>query len=74
MIVEIPIPTGSLAGSLANMRNWLDRNRCTPARFETQSVEPGIVLIRVEFADDQDAERFRSAFGGDSPGVAGAAA
>lgn len=74
MIVEIPISTGSLAGFLANMRNWLDHNACTPVLFQTESQEPGTILIRIGFAAINDAERFRKAFGADSPDIAGAAA
>jgi hypothetical protein len=63
MMVEIPIGVGTLAGALANMRNWLDANHCTPVLFQTTSGEqPGVILIRVEFDDDADAEAFRLAF------------
>jgi hypothetical protein len=59
MIVEIPIGSAALAGTLANMRSWLDHNRREPVRFETKGGEPGVVVIRVEFKDDSDAEAFR---------------
>jgi hypothetical protein len=62
-MVEIPIGAGTLAGALANMHNWLDANRCTPVLFQTTSGEqPGVILIRVEFEDEADAEAFRLAF------------
>ena len=63
MIAEIPINAAALAGTLANMRNWLDHNRCEPVRFETESGEPGNLVIRVEFKTDSDAQAFRLAFG-----------
>ena len=63
MIAEIPISAATLAGTLANMRSWLDHNRCEPVRFETKSGEPGTVVIRVEFKTDSDAQAFRLAFG-----------
>ena len=63
MIVELPISAATLAGTLANMRNWLDHNRCEPVRFETKSGERGTVVIRVEFKADSHAKAFRLAFG-----------
>lgn len=62
MIVEIPVSVASFAGELANMRDWPDANHCTPVRFETKSQEPGVVLIRVEFNEADDAEAFWLAF------------
>jgi hypothetical protein len=74
MIVEMAISADTLAGALANMRNWLDANRCTPVLFQTKSSEqPGVILIRVEFAGGADAEAFRRAFdvgASDVPSVA----
>jgi len=59
MIVEIPVSVASFAGELANMRDWLGANHCTPVRFETKSQEPGVIL---EFDDAEDAEAFWLAF------------
>ena len=67
MIAEIPISAATLAGTLANMRSWLDHNRCEPVRFETKSGEPGTVVIRVEFKTDSDAQAFRLAFATGGP-------
>jgi hypothetical protein len=54
MIVELTIGAAAFADTLADMRNWLDRNRCTPARFETKSTAPSIILIRIDFGDAND--------------------
>jgi hypothetical protein len=59
MIVEIPTNAAELADMMSAMRDWLDRNHCTPVHFETKS---HIVLIRVEFNEAADAEAFRLAF------------
>ena len=67
MIAEIPISAATLAGTLANMRSWLDHNHCEPVRFETKSGEPGIVVVRVEFKSDSDAQAFRLAFATGAP-------
>jgi hypothetical protein len=48
---------------MANMRSWLDQNRCEPVRFETKGGKPGTLVIRVEFKTDSDARAFRLAFG-----------
>ena len=62
MIVKIPISAATLAGTLANMRTWLDHTRCEPVRFESRSAEPGTVAIRIEFKAASDAQAFRLAF------------
>jgi hypothetical protein len=65
MTVEIPLSVADLAGTLGVMRDWLDENQCTPARFETRSAEqPGAMLIIVEFREsaEAEAEAFRLAF------------
>jgi hypothetical protein len=37
MIAEIPISAATLAGTLANVRSWLDHNHCEPVRSDTKS-------------------------------------
>lgn len=64
MIVEVPISASALAGTMANMRSWLDTNHCTPIRFEMKSDKPRAILIRVEFKDSVEGEGFRRAFDG----------
>jgi len=45
------------------MREWLSRNDCPVAEFETE--RDGIsVLVKVQFDDNSMAERFRRAFRG----------
>jgi hypothetical protein len=74
MVVTVSARAASLAGTLANMRSWLDHNHCTPARFEMQTEEPDTVLIRVEFRGDAEGEAFRLAFDGNAPDLSGVAA
>jgi len=45
------------------MRVWLDDQRCVPSRF-TCDRSPGWLLIRVDFKEDDDADAFKSRFGG----------
>ena len=74
MIAGIAISAATLAGTLANMRSWLDHNRCEPVRFVTISGEPGTVIVRVEFKTGNDAEAFRRAFDPGASDTAGVAA
>jgi len=75
MIVEIPIGAAALAGTMANMRSWLDTNGYTATGFKTKTEEPGrVILIQVEFADPSAGEAFRRAFGGRAAETSGVAA
>ena len=68
MVVEVPIATASLADAMSQMRNWLDKRRCTPTLFgTTPGEEPGTVVIRVEFDSGADAAAFYAAFGPAEP-------
>ena len=55
------VPAADLAGELAAMRRWLDKNRIEPIKFTCNRYET-IVAVCVEFNKDAQAEAFRSRF------------
>ena len=55
--------TADLSTTMNAMRVWLDDQGCVPSRF-TCDRSPGWLLIKVDFKEDDDAEAFKSRFGG----------
>jgi hypothetical protein len=55
--------TADLSATMNAMRGWLDDHGCEPSRF-TCDRSPGWLIIRVGFKEDDDAEAFKSRFGG----------
>ena len=70
-IVEVTVAVAGLGDTLGEMRDWLDRNKCGPVKFETATNAPGAVLVRLEFSEREPAEAFEQHFG--SIGLAHAA-
>jgi hypothetical protein len=62
-IVEIMVSVATFGDALGAMRDWLDRNKCGPVKFETATEEPGAVRVRLEFDQPGFAESFRQRFG-----------
>ena len=52
--------------TLSGMREFLDRHRADPIRFETSNDGRGTILIRAEFNGSDVAELFRREFDGGS--------
>ena len=63
-VVEIRVTALDLGATMSGMREFLDRHRADPARFETSSDGLGTILIRAEFNGSDVAELFRREFDG----------
>jgi hypothetical protein len=50
-----------LANAMAELRMWLDHNDCVPVSFDISRQRRG-VLVRVVFAEDEQAEQFERRF------------
>lgn len=61
--VEIRLIGVDLAGSMREMRIWLDHRKLVPHAFR-QSACPGGVALHVDFDNREDAEEFAGYFGG----------
>lgn len=62
-VIELWTTRSTFSDLVSTMREWLDRNDCPVAGFETE--RDGIsILIKVQFDDNALAERFRQAFRG----------
>lgn len=65
-VIEIMVSVATFGDVLGAMRDWLDRNKCGPVKFETATEAPGSVRIRLEFDQPGFAEAFQQRFG-DAP-------
>jgi hypothetical protein len=54
-------PAAGFSAALAAMREWLDRNRYEPTKFNYDQDDEAVVLS-VEFPNDQEAEAFAGRF------------
>ena len=61
-IVEIMVSVATFGDVLGAMRDWLDRNKCGPVKFETATEGPGSVRVRLEFDQPRFAEAFQQRF------------
>ena len=62
-IVEIMVSVATFGDALGAMRDWLDRNKCGPVKFETATDGPGLVRVRLEFDQAASAAAFQQRFG-----------
>jgi len=60
---EIRIGDSDLVGQMIRMREWLDSRRFEPAVFRYNHVDSSVV-IRVDFAEEQEAAAFAREFRG----------
>jgi hypothetical protein len=60
---EIRAGDGDLVAHMTRMREWLDSRRFEPAVFRYDHVDSS-VIIRVDFAEEQEAVAFAHEFGG----------
>jgi len=66
-VIEVWTTRSTFSDLVSHMREWLSRNDCPVAEFETE--RDGIsVLVKVQFDDNSMAERFRQAFRGSYAG------
>ena len=56
-MVTVGLPAAGFSAALAAMREWLDRNRYEPTKFNYDQDDEAVVLS-VEFPNDQEAEAF----------------
>ncbi|HEX3536494.1 MAG TPA: hypothetical protein VHU15_06980 [Stellaceae bacterium] len=62
-VIEIMVSVATFGDVLGAMRDWLDRNKCGPVKFETATEAPGSVRVRLEFDQSGFAEAFQQRFG-----------
>ena len=62
--VEVPLKGWKLADALAELRKWLDHNNCIPANFDISRGKRRVLLVRMQFNEDDMAEKFQRDFGG----------
>ena len=60
-MVTVRLPAAGFSAALAAMREWLDRNRYEPTKFNYDQDEEAVVLSE-EFPNDQEAEAFAGRF------------
>jgi hypothetical protein len=62
--VQVRVKQADLAGTLAAMREWLDREKCTHSSFLHKGDGVGIIVITATFAigDHACAEAFQQYF------------
>ena len=60
--VDIRVAAANLGATLCGLREFLDRYRAVPIRFETISDGSASVIVRVEFDGADMAEAFRREF------------
>ena len=63
-VVEIRVAALRLGAAMSGMREFLDRHRADPIRFETMRDGLGTILLRAEFNGSDVAELFRREFDG----------
>jgi hypothetical protein len=64
--VTVRLPAAGFSAAMADMREWLDRNRCEPTKFKYEQHNEAVVLS-VDFPNDQEAEAFAGRFDRDEP-------
>ena len=62
--VELRLKGWKLADALGELRKWLDHNDCIPANFDIAREDSETLRVRIEFREDDLAERFERDFGG----------
>ena len=62
--VELNLKGWKLADALGELRKWLDHNNCIPANFDIAREDSDTLRVRIEFREDDLAERFERDFGG----------
>jgi hypothetical protein len=62
-VSEIMVSVATFGDVLGAMRDWLDRNKCGPVKFETATEAPGCVRVRLEFDEPGFAGAFQERFG-----------
>ena len=60
-MVPVRLPAAGFSAALAAMREWLDRNRYEPTKFNYDQDDQAVVLS-VEFPNDKEAEAFAGRF------------
>ena len=61
--IALTITGGRLSDEMTTMRDWLDRNRHQPTRFDCER-NGETVTVSVTFTDEAAATEFASRFGG----------
>jgi hypothetical protein len=61
MRVRIYASRAEFGDTLGSMREWLDRNQCPVARFET-AAEGDLIQVSIEFASEISANAFQQEF------------
>ena len=61
-VITIHMPAAGFGGVLGAMRDWLNRHKSDPVKFETRTEASGMILVRVEFDRVDLAEAFQRDF------------
>jgi hypothetical protein len=70
MVVQIEKPANvTLAVWFAELRFWLDSNRCEPALFSPAGRTMDDIIFNITFENDNDARRFASNFKQYAPSI-----
>ena len=64
--IRVRVTDKDLSNQMTAMREWLDRNRCEPARFVYDQTGDALV-VSVAFPDAAEAEAFATHFDGQEP-------
>jgi hypothetical protein len=67
--IETRITRARFADTLGAMRDWLDHNASGPVKFETASGGDGVIVIRVEFGREDQAQEFAASFPSEAAAV-----
>ena len=58
-VVEKRVERSTFGRTLAELREWIDRNGADPVKFESATQADASILVRLEFKTDQLASAFR---------------
>ena len=61
LTVRLEKPQGTLANTMSEVREWLDRHKIQPARFNIETTEVGIALD-IRFQAENEANLFQKSF------------
>jgi hypothetical protein len=59
--VTVRLPAASFSAAMANMREWLDRNRSEPTKFRYDQGDEAII-VSAEFPNEEEGEAFAGRF------------
>ena len=64
--VTVRLPAAGFSDAMADMREWLDQNRCEPSKSKYNQEREAIV-VSIDFLDDKQGEEFAWRFENGEP-------